>query len=319
MTTRQLSTIKFIDARDIWPAEDINFTPWLAEHITELGEALGLELNPDTTSTEVPVGNYRLDILAHDGGRAVAIENQLGETDHTHLGQLLTYMAGRDARVVVWIAGKFRDEHREALDLMNRLTDEETEFFGVVVEVLQIDNSHPAPHFKVVSAPNDWGKQNKATTTPGESGISQRYRQFFEALVDQLGNNLDNPRPRKVSGKSWLSFHTGYSGFDFGASFTNKGGTRRARVELYIDSKDKERNKAFFDELEAGKEEIESEIEGEFDWDRLDNKRACRIAVVHPGSIRDDEEKLAAICDWMAAKLPEFKNTFGPRIADLVD
>ena len=82
----------------------------------------------------------------------------LGETDHTHLGQLLTYMAGRDARVVVWIAGKFRDEHREALDLMNRLTDEETEFFGVVVEVLQIDNSHPAPHFKVVSAPKRLGK-----------------------------------------------------------------------------------------------------------------------------------------------------------------
>ena len=99
--------------------------------------------------------------------------------------------------------------------------------------------------------------------------------------------------------------------------------TRVGRDELGWSSistpRTKRGNKAFFDELEAGKEEIESEIEGEFDWDRLDNKRACRIAVVHPGSIRDDEEKLAAICDWMAANLPEFKNTFGPRIADLVD
>ena len=68
-------------------------------------------------------------------------------------------MAGRDARVVVWIAGEIKDEHREALDLLNRLTDEETEFFGVVVEVMQIDDSNPAPHFRVVSAPNDWGKQ----------------------------------------------------------------------------------------------------------------------------------------------------------------
>ena len=193
-TTQQLSSIRYINARDIWPAEDVNFTPWLAEHISVLGDALGLELNPDTTSTEVPVGNYRLDILAHDDNRAVAIENQLEETDHTHLGQLLTYMAGRDARVVVWIAGEFKDEHREALDLLNRLTDEETEFFGVVVEVMQIDDSNPAPHFRVVSAPNDWGKQIRTTDTPGESELNQRYRKFFQDLVDQLGQGPDVPR-----------------------------------------------------------------------------------------------------------------------------
>ena len=113
------------------PTRPNNFTPWLAEHISELGEALGLDL--ESTSQEAPVGSYRLDILASDGDRLVVIENQLGETDHTHLGQLLTYTAGYDASVVIWIAGKFRDEHREALDLLNRRTGKDSEFFGVVV------------------------------------------------------------------------------------------------------------------------------------------------------------------------------------------
>ena len=122
-----------------------------------------------------------------------------------------------------------------------------------------------------------------------------------------------------MGGRSWLSFNTGISGFNYRASFTNKGGFRRARVELYIDHGDKEKNKELFDELADGKEEIESQISDEFEWERLDNRKACRISVVRPGSIRDEEPALAEIGDWMAAILPEFKRTFDPRLVDLAD
>ena len=89
---------------------------------------------------------FSLDLLAHDTGnnRPVIIENQLGVTDHTHLGQLLTYAAGFDASVIVWIAKEYRDEHRAALEFLNGRTGEDTQFFGVVVEVWKIDKSHPA-------------------------------------------------------------------------------------------------------------------------------------------------------------------------------
>ena len=322
-TTQELATIEKVDIREIWPDEAKNFTPWLSEHMPELGEALGLDL--ETRTTEAPVGAFALDILARDLGsdRPVAIENQLGATDHTHLGQLLTYAAGYEANVLIWIAREFKDEHREALDLLNRRTDGETEFFGVVVEVWKIGDSHPAPHFNVVSAPNDWRKSR--VDRPRVSGTSERgerYRMFFQELIDTLREEHRFTNARKGQPQSWYSFSSSVSGFQYNASFAGKS-SNKARVELYIDnsdkdwSEDKDRNEQRFDQLAKSKEEIDSEIEGDFEWERLDDKRACRISVVRQGSIDDDEEALKEIRDWMIEKLLVFKQVFGPRLAEL--
>ena len=158
-----LATIQRVDLRGVWSSEAADFTPWLAENIGKLGEALGMEL--EVEAQEAPVGGFALDILARDpeNNRQVVIENQLGATDHTHLGQLLTYAAGFDANVIVWIARNFRDEHRGALDLLNRRTGEDTEFFGIEVELWRIDDSRPAPNFKLVATPNEWRKQTVQT------------------------------------------------------------------------------------------------------------------------------------------------------------
>ena len=113
--TKELASIDKLDLREVWPNEAANFTPWLAQNISLLGEALDMDLEVETA--EAPVGAYSLDVLARDvrNSHSVIVENQLEVTDHTHLGQLLTYMAGFDANVIVWIAKEFRDEHREAL------------------------------------------------------------------------------------------------------------------------------------------------------------------------------------------------------------
>ena len=317
MMTQEISTIQSVDIRKVWPDEAKHFTPWLAEHISELGDALGLELDPEATDVEQPVGNFRLDILTQDRDGKVAIENQLGETDHIHLGQLLTYVAGYDATVAVWIAGKFKDEHRAALDLLNLRTDEKIKFFGVVIEAWKIDNSRPAPHFSVVSAPNDWQDQKKAENRDNVSEKGQRYSQFFQGLVDQLGEGPYIPKARKIGGGNWQSFRNDYKGFGYSISFSHKDG-RRAQIELYIDCGNKDLNEERFDQLASSKKEIEYEIRGKFDWERLDGKRACRISVVCAGSIHDDEKKLDEMRNWMIEKLPVFKKTFDPRLADLV-
>ena len=114
----KLGKLEKVDLREIWNTEASDFTPWLAreENIEELGKEIGIEL--EVEGTEKDVGPFRADILCKDtiDGHWVLIENQLEKTDHTHLGQLLTYAAGLNAVTIVWIADRFTDEHRAALD-----------------------------------------------------------------------------------------------------------------------------------------------------------------------------------------------------------
>src|SRR5258708_19870542 len=92
----KLSTIKHLGLRDIWAKEAGDFTPWLAENIQQLGQALGMDLELQTK--EADVGDFSLDLLAKDtSGRTVVIENQLAQTDHDHLANLFTYTAPSDA------------------------------------------------------------------------------------------------------------------------------------------------------------------------------------------------------------------------------
>jgi len=315
MLDHQLGTIEKVDIRDVWKSESADFTPWLSENMSRLGDALGMNL--ESTSIEAEVGGYRLDILARDSDRdsVVAIENQLGETDHSHLGQLLTYTAGYDAKVSIWIARKFREEHRAALDLLNQRTGNDSEFYGVVLALWRIGHSLPAPHFRVVSAPNNWGKIQKSRGSSSQG--DQRYYHFFQGLIDELGEGTGIPTPYKVSRRSWQPFKSGYSGFGYVASFGIRP-SRRARIELYIDCGDQDENKRRFDQLVDKRNEIESALGDGLHWERLDDKKACRISAYRNGSITDDQEDLDEIQSWMVDTLPRFKKVFDPRLAESI-
>ena len=309
-----LGTIKMVELRDVWPHEADDFTPWLVENIRELGNALGMDLEVD--AQEASVGSYSLDILARDGnGRQIVIENQLEDTDHDHLGKLLTYAAGFDANVVVWIARKFRDEHRDALDLLNRRTGEDTDFFGVEVELWKIDDSRPAPNFKPVVTPSEWRKQTVRTV----GKVSERrrsYREFWRPLTDTLREEHNFIEPQSLNPKSYRSFPTGHAeGVKYDANFYSE---ERAVVKLYIGGPDKDWNKELFDQLEERKDDLESEFGEPFEWERRSRGKTSEIMVVRPGSIDDDEETLAEIRAWMVERLLKFKQVFGPRLDELV-
>lgn len=321
MTTPNLAKIERIaDLRATWPNEAQYFTPWLADNIGELGEVLGMDL--ELKGTEAAVGSYFLDILATDlnSRRPVIIENQLEATDHGHLGQLLTYAAGFDAGVVVWVTRDFRDEHRQALDWLNQRTDENTEFFGVVVELWRIGDSLPAPHFNLVAVPNGWRKETAAQanrqTVAVPSERSERYREFFQSLIDTLREEHKFTNARKGQLQSWYDFPSGMSHISYGASFSAQG-QNLARVNINLTFPDAERNRELVEGLERNKESIEDEIGHTLGWEQVEGRLACRIFLVRPGSIADDDDTLDEIKAWMVDKLLKFKQAFQPRLAEL--
>jgi hypothetical protein len=131
-----------------------------------------------------------LDLIGRDlsNGAVLIVENQLAATDHSHLGQVLTYAAGTAASTIVWIATAFREEHRQALDWLNENTGEDTHFFGIQLQLVKIGHSVGAPLFNVVVQPNDWQKQVRAATQPGRttSGKGTLYMEFWKQFFDRL-------------------------------------------------------------------------------------------------------------------------------------
>lgn len=135
--------LRRVPAREVWPHEALDFTPWLLRNVDVLSDLLGMDLVLEVA--EHPVGGFSLDLLGHDAstGEPVIVENQLEQSDHTHLGQILTYAAGTDPTTIVWLATSFREEHRAAVDWLNTRTNDETRFFAVQVEVVRIGDSEP--------------------------------------------------------------------------------------------------------------------------------------------------------------------------------
>ena len=127
----KLGKIKEVDIRKVWPHEQYDFSKWLAaeENIMELGDTLNLTRTD--VETEKFVGSYRCDIICKDEltGKSVLIENQLEQTNHDHLGKIITYASGLDASVVVWIVAEAREEHASAIEWMNKHTDDDLAFF----------------------------------------------------------------------------------------------------------------------------------------------------------------------------------------------
>lgn len=159
-TLAQLGKISVVDPRQVWPKEEKDFTPWLAQNISELSQVVGIEI--EVKETEKKVGAYELDIYAVDKDNPdtiVIVENQLGETDHKHLGQLMAYAAGLDAKIVIWISSEIRDEHNATVEWLNQIATESVGFFLVRVEVIKIDNSLPAVRFEVEVAPSEFERE----------------------------------------------------------------------------------------------------------------------------------------------------------------
>lgn len=303
--------IKKVPLRDIWAHEALDFTPWLAENINILGDVIGLEL--ELVQEEASVGDFSLDILAKDLGSAeyVIIENQFSQTDHDHLGKLLTYAAGFDASSVIWVAETIREEHRQALEWLNNRTDNDTQFFAVVVEVIKIDDSKPAFNLKPVVFPNEWHKsKSKIKSSQQVSAKGEKYRAYFQDLIDTLRESHRFTSARAGQPQNWYAFASGITGINYGANFCQGD---KVRTELYIDFGSAEENDACLNYLFESKQQIEDEIGTSLSWEPIDGKRAARVAIYMSGSIFMESD-LLSIREWHIDNLLKFKAVFSKRL-----
>jgi hypothetical protein len=311
----ELGWIEPVNPRDIWANEALFFTPWLRDHPDLLAKALGVDL--ELSDSEVSVGYFSVDLLGTDvsNNRRLIVENQLEATDHSHLGQILTYAGGLDAATIVWVSPAFREEHRQALDWLNQHTDDSIAFFGLQLEVIKIGDSKPAAHLRPVAMPNEWGHQVKQATETQPSEQNALRQRFFDSALTELKRQAPNfTNTSHALPQSWLSMAAGRTGFQLNWGFS-KG---QFRTELYIDTGDGLTNKAFFDALHDRAAELESQVGHQLVWERLDSKRASRVytgRVFGPADLGDGSRELR---DWAVQSMLAFSRVFRPVIRRLV-
>lgn len=314
--TIQLGQLKRLDPRTAWKFER-GFSLWLKENVHVLAEELGIEIEfgPELTQgLEVSVGDFVVDLRGTETGtsRQVIIENQLGDTNHAHLGALLTYAAGLDAGIIVWIATRFRDEHREALDWLNTHTDENLDFFGVELELFAINDGPPAPHFKMVAQPNEWTKATRKAAVGKEPTARElKYKSFFEDVLKLAKEKRpDLTTSSRVSTNNYMLITGGASGI--GLVWVFKADDRFG-VELSIETSDRDQNKRLFDSLAARSTDIEASLTCDLMWDRLEHAKRSVVGVYRGGSIDGMDEELQDLKVWGVETMIRFADVFRPR------
>lgn len=275
--------LEHVPLREVWRREAQNFTKWLENNIEDLGDAIDLRLT--VNYREGAAGDFSVDLVGEDeDGGTVIIENQLGRSDHPHLGQLLTYFAVHDAKTAIWIVEDARPEHVAAVTWLNESSS--GSFYLVKVSAVRIDGSRPAALFTLITGPTEdirrAGEQKRNEALQGS-----QWQRFWVELLDH-SNQKTNLHSGISPGKdTWISTGAGVGGVGYNYSVSRNA----IRVEVYLSRKEAAENKRIFDQLAKSKAAIEEKFGVPLYWQRLDDKRACRISfTIEEGGWADEEK-----------------------------
>lgn len=317
MSSNQLGRLKKVDLRDVWFKEAGDFTPWLAleENLSLIGETIGLDL--ELEAQEKNVGPFRADLLCKDTATDswVLIENQLERTDHTHLGQLLTYAAGLNAVTIVWVAARFAEDHRAVLDWLNEATGSNINFFGLEIELWRIGESEAAPKFNVVSKPNDWTKSIAGGGPGSPSALTetkQLQREYWAALREYMVENGSSVKPTKPLPQHWMNFAIGHSKFYLHSYANTKDG--RIAIGLSMTGPDA---KPHFHLLLQERLEIEKAFGEPLEWLELPERKESRIMLHDLQADPTNRDGWPAQHAWLHEKLERFDSVFRTRVKHL--
>ena len=320
-----LAKIERVGLRDGWPAEDGDFTPWLAKNLSDLGDALGIQLEHRATESWLDGSRRRVDIVAADGnGDTVVIENQLEYTDADHFSRLLIYAAGKNAKTVIWVAAGVDDEHWAVMRWLANQNGR-VQFYGVVVELLKIGASKPAPYFKVVVAPGDLRGRNTGVRAAFNAGLERAENHIFSVWLEQKLRQEHNFRITNADGNQpWVVLDTPRKGVRYALDLQRAG--MYVSFQLHTDNGEQTLDwcQKLYDRLAESKEGIESADgllgEGETaEWLRnWQNTRGCQIAIHQNFDVRNNYGAWGEYHDWIISKFFKFKGAFDGRLDKLL-
>jgi hypothetical protein len=306
-----IGRIERVHLRDVWPHEAYNFTQWLQDNIEVLNEVLDTALT--TPEREQSAGSFSVDLLAEDeSGNFVIIENQLEKSDHDHLGKVITYLVAVDAKAAIWIVSDPRPEHINAITWLNETSA--ADFYLLKLEAIKIGESPPAPLLTAIVGPSEESREIGKT----KKGLAERHKirqQFWSQLLDKAQQHTNLHANISPSQSNWVGTGAGMSGLSLNYVIRQHD----AQVELYIDRGPEagEENKAIFDHLANHKAEIEAKFGHRLDWQRLEDKRACRIRKrLTQGGYRD-EGSWDEIQQTMIQAMIRLSNALNPYLSQL--
>ena len=313
--TAAVDRLVSVPIRRVWQDEARDLTPWLAENLEALGEVLGIDLELD--GTEVRVGPFSADLVLRNAntGKRVVVENMMTNTDHDHLGKVITYAAGLEATHAVLVAETFRPEHRTALQWLNANSSGSVHFFGVVLKAWRIGDSRPAPQLDVVVEPDEWMREIREET----AGLSEKrlaYRDFWSEFLPEFHERYPGwSRANTPAKDNWMNFPAGKTGLHYSVNFCRPENRPRFRIELYLDAPDKETALALFRELEGGRGAIEDRFGEPLEWDSLERSRGCRIANYFPENVGvENRARWAVLRAWAIERMGMLRDAFKPYI-----
>ena len=315
-TKLNLSKIELIPLHDCWDNEATDFTPWLAheKNISLLADEIGIS-ELEVIAQEEPVGPFRADILCKDSSNDhyVLIENQLEKTDHNHLGQILTYAAGLDAVTIIWIAEKFTEEHRAAIDWLNRITDDDFNFFGIEIQLLKIGKEGDvAPRFNVIAKPNNWSRNVRNSTQAYTIGQIAKY-EFWSAFYEYMQKNPSKLfRPHRPSHDHWMTIAIGRARFHINLLVNTIDKKVSISLVLADDSE-----KLYFDAIINHREEAEEFIGEKLEWNRLEGKKSSNVQLNRNNSDLTNPLQQQEIFAWYKDYTERYIKYFKPIIKKL--
>ncbi len=304
-----VARLERVKLREAFPSEVRDFSKWLHENIDELGRVVSLELsNP---GKERPAGDFSVDLIAEDNqGGYVIIENQLGKSDHDHLGKVLTYMTAFEAKAAIWIMETPRVEHVNAMAWLNQSSS--ANFYMVKLEAVRIGASDVAPLMTLIVGPSEDTK----IITEEKQELAARHverRNFWEGFLEVANKKTLLHAGRSPTNGSWLSAGAGKRGIDFTYAIRQHD----IQIEVYIarGSGQTAENKQIFDTLLTKKDEIQVVFgEPQLEWQRLEEREGCRIRALSDLGGYRDPEKWPEIYEWMSDHMVALEKAFRPHI-----